>query len=45
MRRTSYLGVVEYMKKKVYIVFYDWRQNPLRKLADYFYKISVNPRN
>jgi len=31
-------SVVEYKGKKVYIRFYDWRGNPLRHLADYFYK-------
>jgi len=30
----------EYNGKKVYIIFYDWRQNPLWRLADYFYKME-----
>ena len=28
----------KYNGKSIHIRFYDWRQNPLRKLADYFYK-------
>ncbi|GAF96059.1 unnamed protein product, partial [marine sediment metagenome] len=34
---------VEYNGKKVYIIFYDWRQNPLRRLADYFYSHFGTP--
>ena len=30
----------EYNGKKVCIVFYDWRQNPLQRLADYFFKME-----
>jgi len=26
-------SIVGYREKKVYIIFYDWRQNPLRRLA------------
>jgi hypothetical protein len=32
-------SVVKYKGKKIVIVFSDWRDNPLHKLADYFYKI------
>lgn len=33
-----------YNGKKVWIVFYDWLQNPLRRLADYLYK-EINKIN
>ena len=38
-------SVAEYNGKKVYIIFYDWRQNPLRHLANYFYKKEVTNEN
>lgn len=38
-RKDFIQSVVRYKGKKVTIVFYDWRGNPLHKLADYFYKI------
>ena len=28
-----------YNGKKVYVIFYDWRQDPLRRLADYFFSL------
>ena len=31
-------SIVKYRGKNVYIIFYHWEQNPIRKLADYFYK-------
>ena len=34
-------SIAEYNGNRAYIRFYDWRQNPLRKLADYFYKKEV----
>ena len=34
-------SVVEHNGRGVYIIFYDWRQNPLRRLADYFYKGGI----
>jgi len=41
--KSNYIqSIVGYNGKSVCIVFYDWRQNPLRRLADYFYKGAVN---
>ena len=34
-------SVIEYKGKKVYIRFYDWKQEPLRCLADYIYRKEV----
>ena len=36
-------SIVEYNGKKVCIVFYDWRQNSLRRLASYFYSHFITP--
>ena len=34
-------SVIEYKGKKVYIRFYDWKQEPLHCLADYIYRKEV----